>query len=82
MSQFCRASAAAGLWTLGLLLSPPQVAFAQFSSRPADLSSSVTLDEAGADLLLVEAVPDEPEWLAVRDRLTRAASRDLSDDEP
>jgi len=40
------------------------------------------LDEAGADLLLVEAVPDEPEWLAVRDRLTRAASRDLSDDEP
>lgn len=40
------------------------------------------LDEAGADLLLVEAVPDEPEWLAVRDRLTRAASHDLSDDEP
>lgn len=40
------------------------------------------LDEAGADVLLVEAVPDGPDWLAVRDRLTRAASRDLGDDEP
>jgi len=40
------------------------------------------LDDAGADVLLVEAVPDEPEWLAVRDRLTRAASSDFSDDEP
>jgi L-threonylcarbamoyladenylate synthase len=40
------------------------------------------LDEAGADLLLVEGVPDEPEWLAVRDRLVRAACRDFADDEP
>jgi L-threonylcarbamoyladenylate synthase len=40
------------------------------------------LDEAGADLLLVEAVPDTPDWLAVRDRLARAAHRDLGDDEP
>ena len=40
------------------------------------------LDDAGADVLLVEAVPEEPEWLAVRDRLTRAASSDFSDDEP
>jgi L-threonylcarbamoyladenylate synthase len=39
------------------------------------------LDEAGADLLLVEAVPVAPGWLAVRDRLARAASRDLADDE-
>jgi L-threonylcarbamoyladenylate synthase len=35
------------------------------------------LDEAGADLLLVESVPDDPDWLAVRDRLSRAARRDL-----
>jgi L-threonylcarbamoyladenylate synthase len=40
------------------------------------------LDEVGADILLVEAVPALPEWLAVRDRLARAACRDLADDEP
>jgi L-threonylcarbamoyladenylate synthase len=31
-----------------------------------------TLDAANADVLLIEAVPDDPEWLAVRDRLSRA----------
>ena len=31
-----------------------------------------TLDEADADAILIEEVPDEPAWLAVRDRLTRA----------
>ena len=31
-----------------------------------------TLDAADADALLIEDVPDEPAWLAVRDRLTRA----------
>lgn len=40
------------------------------------------LDEAGADLLLVEGVPEGPEWLAVQDRLARAACQDLGDDEP
>jgi L-threonylcarbamoyladenylate synthase len=40
------------------------------------------LDAAGAELLLVEAVPETPEWLAVRDRLARAASGHLEDDEP
>jgi L-threonylcarbamoyladenylate synthase len=40
------------------------------------------LDEAGADVLLVESVPDEAPWLAVRDRLARAARRDLEDDGP
>ena len=30
------------------------------------------LDATGADVLLIEDVPDEPEWLAVRDRLARA----------
>ena len=29
-------------------------------------------DAAGADVLLVEAVPDDDAWLAVRDRLRRA----------
>lgn len=32
------------------------------------------LDKAGFDRLLVEAPPEQPEWLAVRDRLARAAS--------
>jgi len=40
------------------------------------------LDDAEADLRLVESVPDDPDWLAVSDRLARAARRDLEDDEP
>jgi len=32
------------------------------------------LDDAGCDVIVVERVPDDPEWLAVRDRLSRAAS--------
>ena len=32
-----------------------------------------TLDAGGHDALWVEAVPDTAEWLAIRDRLTRAA---------
>jgi len=31
-------------------------------------------DEAGADLIIVEAVPDEPAWRAIADRLRRAAA--------
>ena len=31
-------------------------------------------DEAGARLIIVEAVPTTPEWLPIRDRLNRAAS--------
>jgi L-threonylcarbamoyladenylate synthase len=31
-------------------------------------------DEAGAELIVVEAPPDEPGWAAVTDRLRRAAS--------
>jgi L-threonylcarbamoyladenylate synthase len=34
-----------------------------------------SLDDAGADLILVEAVPDGGEWRAVADRLRRAAPR-------
>jgi L-threonylcarbamoyladenylate synthase len=31
-------------------------------------------DEAGADVVVVESVPDAPEWNAVRDRLSRASA--------
>lgn len=33
------------------------------------------LDRSGADVIVVAAPPDAPEWAAVRDRLTRAAAR-------
>jgi L-threonylcarbamoyladenylate synthase len=39
-----------------------------------------TLDAAGTDAILIEAVPETPEWLAVRDRLTRATHIDAQDD--
>jgi L-threonylcarbamoyladenylate synthase len=32
------------------------------------------LDDQGHDLIVVEMPPDTPDWAAVRDRLTRAAS--------
>ena len=32
------------------------------------------LDEAGCDMILVEAPPQDPAWLAINDRLTRAAA--------
>jgi L-threonylcarbamoyladenylate synthase len=37
------------------------------------------LDHAHADLILVEAIPQDKEWLGVNDRLRRAAfdSRDV-----
>jgi L-threonylcarbamoyladenylate synthase len=38
-----------------------------------------TLDAANADVILIENVPDGDEWLAVRDRLSRAA-RGVDDD--
>jgi hypothetical protein len=34
------------------------------------------LDAARADALLIEDVPDDAPWLAVRDRLARATHRD------
>jgi L-threonylcarbamoyladenylate synthase len=32
------------------------------------------LDETGCDVIVVERVPSDAEWLGVRDRLSRAAS--------
>jgi L-threonylcarbamoyladenylate synthase len=34
-----------------------------------------TLDQAGADVIVVATPPDGPAWVAVQDRLTRAAAR-------
>jgi hypothetical protein len=38
-----------------------------------------TLDAANADVILIERVPDDDGWLAVRDRLERA-TRGMDDD--
>ena len=46
-----------------------------------DLYASLReLDAARADAILIEAVPDAPEWLAVRDRLMRATHLETQDD--
>ena len=37
------------------------------------------LDEGGYRQILVQALPKHPEWLAIQDRLSRAAHRDLPD---
>ena len=37
------------------------------------------LDAADADAILIEAVPDEAPWLAVRDRLARATQGEDDD---
>lgn len=41
-----------------------------------------TLDEAGCDAILAEAVPGEAEWAAIRDRLTRASVSGLPPEAP
>jgi len=46
-----------------------------------DLYASLrALDDAGADSILIEAVPDAPEWFAIRDRLARATHAEREDD--
>ena len=46
-----------------------------------DLYASLReLDDAGADAILIEAVPESDEWLAIRDRLARATHGDADDD--
>jgi L-threonylcarbamoyladenylate synthase len=46
-------------------------------AEPADYAHALyanlrALDAADADVMLIEEVPDDPDWLAVRDRLGRA----------
>jgi hypothetical protein len=35
------------------------------------------MDSAGCELIIAEAVPDLPEWVAIRDRLMRASAEDV-----
>ncbi|NHA13967.1 L-threonylcarbamoyladenylate synthase [Thioalkalivibrio sp. XN279] len=82
------ASSAAGTKVAVVAYSPDAIAAAEaagtlVATMPADAAeygrqmyaTLRRLDAAGHDLILVEAPPTAPEWLAVRDRLTRAAHR-------
>ena len=58
--------------------SSERLAVRQLGRVPADYARALfatlrSLDEAGVDVVVVEAVPDDDIWLAVADRLKRAA---------
>jgi L-threonylcarbamoyladenylate synthase len=63
---------------------PPEIEFGRACVMPADPRSFARAlyvelhraDEAGAKLIVVEAVPEREEWKAVADRLRRAAATD------
>lgn len=77
-----RRAADAGRRVGGLLLRPLEAPFTRvvlMPDAPATYARRLyaalhELDDAGCDLILAEAVPEEPGWAAVRDRLHRAAS--------
>ena len=53
-------------------------ALRQLSSEPEDYARGLyaalrELDQAGNEVIVVEAIPDSPEWAAVADRMRRAA---------
>ncbi len=57
---------------------PPASASVRLAPDPASYAHALyaslrTMDQAGAELILVEAPPTGPEWLGVNDRLRRAA---------
>ncbi len=60
----------------GTWLAAPAVAADYARALYANLRK---LDGAHADAILIESVPDTPDWLAVRDRLTRATHDDEDD---
>ena len=60
-----------------LLFFHPHPLFSQMPQNPADYarilySALREIDAWGAEMVLIELPPDEPQWLAVRDRITRA----------
>ena len=63
---------------------PSNVGFASLSVIPHDAEAFARAlyselhrcDDAGAELIIVEALPDAPEWRAIADRLLRAAADD------
>jgi L-threonylcarbamoyladenylate synthase len=57
-----------GAW-IGAAVEPARYAHELYASLRA-------LDRADADVIVIEAVPDAPDWSAVRDRLMRATHAD------
>jgi L-threonylcarbamoyladenylate synthase len=55
----------------GVWITAPRDAEAYARTLYANLR---TLDQSGADTILIEQVPDDDEWAAVRDRLARATA--------
>ena len=61
---------------------PSRLGFGRVSVIPHDATAFARAiyaelhecDEAGAELIVVEAPPDSPEWRAIADRLRRAAA--------
>lgn len=83
VAEIASAAKAAGRRVGALLLdapAPPAVDHPVF--MPADARGYARLlydtlhrlDDLGCDVVLVEPVPDDPDWAGVRDRLTRAAA--------
>lgn len=83
MAAVARAAAAAGRRVGALLLAPLDVPVAAPVPMPADPAGYAhllyatlhDLDDAECDLILVDDVPETPEWAGVRDRLRHAAER-------
>ena len=61
---------------------PSAEGFASVSVLPRDAAAFARsiyaelhrCDEAGAEIIIVEALPNQPEWRGIADRLTRAAA--------
>jgi L-threonylcarbamoyladenylate synthase len=81
MERLVRQAAESGPDTGGLLLRPLDAPLTYPIIMPADpaayaarlYSALHELDAAGCALIVADAVPEEPEWAGVRDRLSRAA---------
>ena len=90
LGRRCAELAAAGAKVAVLARQPATVTAAQAVWRVAPRDAAVyghelyatlrALDRSGASRILVEEVPASGPWDAVRDRLQRAAARDLPDD--
>lgn len=84
MAEAARAAVERGARVGALLLEPLNAPVQHAMQLPADpepyarllYSALHELDDAGCDLILVDAVPEGGEWLGVRDRLSRAAHQD------